>query len=208
VPPTSTRSFWAWRPRAWRVFIVGFDSDTESIFESQIKFIQQIGVVTAMVGILGAIPQTRLWHRLRAEGRLLSETSGDNTDGSLNFIPKMGTSQLLEGYHSVVSTIYTPRYYYKRIHTFLKSYQPTAKGHFSRDELKALFRSFWKIGLCSRSCLLYWKLVLVTALTRIKSLPAAIELAIYGYHFQKLAKKCKKELKKGRSGDAETQPSC
>jgi radical SAM superfamily enzyme YgiQ (UPF0313 family) len=189
-------------------FIVGFDSDTESIFESQIKFIQQIGVVTAMVGILGAIPQTRLWHRLRAEGRLLSETSGDNTDGSLNFIPKMGTSQLLEGYHSVVSTIYTPRYYYKRIHTFLKSYQPTAKGHFSRDELKALFRSFWKIGLCSRSCLLYWKLVLVTALTRIKSLPAAIELAIYGYHFQKLAKKCKKELKKGRSGDAETQPSC
>ena len=59
-------------------FIVGFDSDNEKIFETQIGFIQQIGVVTAMVGMLGALPQTRLWHRLKSEGRLLSETTGEN----------------------------------------------------------------------------------------------------------------------------------
>ena len=57
-------------------FIVGFDHDPENIFDLQMRFIQQIGVVTAMVGILTALPQTRLWHRLKAEGRLLSDASG------------------------------------------------------------------------------------------------------------------------------------
>ena len=57
-------------------FIVGFDNDTEAIFEAQINFIQQIGVVTAMVGVLTALPQTRLWHRLKDEGRLLGGATG------------------------------------------------------------------------------------------------------------------------------------
>jgi len=180
-------------------FIVGFDSDTESIFEAQIRFIQQIGVVTAMVGILGAIPQTRLWHRLRAEGRLLSETSGNNTDGSINFIPRMGISNLLSGYKRVVRTIYSPRMYYARINTFLKNYRPTAKGHYSMRDIKAAISSMWRIGLCSRACIWYWPLIIKTALTRIKALPAALELAIYGYHFQKVAKRCQKAMEESEN---------
>jgi radical SAM superfamily enzyme YgiQ (UPF0313 family) len=176
-------------------FIVGFDSDTESIFEAQIRFIQQIGVVTAMVGILGAIPQTRLWHRLRAEGRLLSESTGNNTDGSVNFVPKMGINNLLSGYRRVVRTIYSPRMYYSRINTFLKTYRPTAKGHYSLREIKAALASTWRIGLFSKACIWYWPLIVKTALTRIKALPAALELAIYGYHFQKVAKRCQKATK-------------
>ncbi|MFP4391854.1 MAG: B12-binding domain-containing radical SAM protein [Desulfohalobiaceae bacterium] len=175
-------------------FIVGFDNDTESIFETQIKFIQQIGVVTAMVGLLGAIPHTRLWHRLRAEGRLLNETSGDNTDGSLNFIPNMGQDKLLAGYQQVISTIYSPKVYYQRIYTFIQNYQPKAKGKFSRDELRALLKSVLCIGLFSKNCLRYWRLIFKTARTKISALPEAIELTIYGYHFERVAKACQKRL--------------
>ncbi|MEN6624219.1 MAG: radical SAM protein, partial [Smithella sp.] len=50
-------------------YIVGFDNDDESIFERQIKFIQETGVVTAMVGLLNALPNTKLWHRLKKENR-------------------------------------------------------------------------------------------------------------------------------------------
>lgn len=174
-------------------FIVGFDSDTETIFETQIKFIQRIGVATAMVGLLGAAPHTRLWHRLKAEGRLLQETSGDNTDGSLNFIPKMGKEALIDGYKRVLNTIYSPREYYARINTFVRNYRPTAKSSLSLSDLKALLRSIWRIGIFSRSNVLYWKMIIQTLFVKFRALPDAIELAIYGHHFQYIAKKISKQ---------------
>ena len=62
-------------------FIIGFDSDTPSIFQRQIEFIQKSGIVMAMVGLLQAPPGTRLYERLKGEGRLLDQLSGDNVDG-------------------------------------------------------------------------------------------------------------------------------
>src|SRR5207253_852473 len=82
-------------------FIVGFDTDPEDIFERQIKFIQESGIPLAMVGLLTALPDTQLWRRLEREGRLLEESTGNNTDGSLNFIPRMDTGRLVEGYKSI-----------------------------------------------------------------------------------------------------------
>ena len=51
-------------------FIVGFDHDRPSIFQRQIDFIQKSGIVTAMVGLLQAPPGTRLYERMKKEGRL------------------------------------------------------------------------------------------------------------------------------------------
>ena len=65
-------------------FIVGFDSDTHSIFQRQIDFIQQSGIVAAMVGMLQAPPGTRLFDRLKRENRVVSSFSGDNVDGTTN----------------------------------------------------------------------------------------------------------------------------
>ena len=173
-------------------FIIGFDSDTESIFETQIRFIQRIGVATAMVGLLTALPHTRLWHRLKKEGRLVADSCGENTAADLNFIPRMGREKLIRGYQNVVRTIYSPRRYYQRINTFIKAYRPTARGKPSRDDVMALFRSMWRIGVFSRSCLLYWKLLVKTALTKFRALPVAVELAIYGLHFQRCARREKR----------------
>ncbi|RLB04265.1 MAG: B12-binding domain-containing radical SAM protein, partial [Deltaproteobacteria bacterium] len=108
-------------------FIVGFDHDPPSIFERQINFIQKSGIVTAMVGLLNAPRGTRLYRRLRKENRLLHEVSGDNTDCSINFIPKMGHETLINGYKRIMKTIYSPRHYYRRIGTFLHEYRPSNK---------------------------------------------------------------------------------
>ncbi|MCK5283287.1 MAG: DUF4070 domain-containing protein [Nanoarchaeota archaeon] len=170
-------------------FIVGFDSDTENIFEAQIKFIQQIGVVTAMVGMLNALPQTRLWHRLNAEGRLLHDTTGENTSACINFIPKMDKEKLIEGYKKILAKIYSPKNYYKRINTFIKHYKPTAKGRISKNDISAFMKSVWKIGILSRARLLYWKLLIKTGLTKRKAFSTAIELAIYGQHFERVTKR-------------------
>ena len=167
-------------------FIVGFDSDTENIFETQIKFIQKIGVVTAMVGMLVAVPQTRLWNRLRSEGRLKGEASGQNTDGSLNFVPRMGKEKLIEGYKRLLSTIYSPKNYYKRVNALIKNYRPTARGKIPREEFIAFIRSMWRIGVLSKERIYYWRLILKTSIRKIKALPTAVELSIYRQHFEKI----------------------
>ena len=90
-------------------FIVGFDSDQSDIFKRQFEFIQRSGVATAMVGLLTALPQTRLWQRLKTEGRLEAESSGNNTDAALNFKPKLNREFLQSGYRELVKKLYEPR---------------------------------------------------------------------------------------------------
>lgn len=167
-------------------FIVGFDHDPEDIFEMQVRFIQQIGVVTAMVGMLMALPQTRLWHRLKAEGRLLENATGDNVDGSLDFIPKMGKEKLVEGYQQLLTTLYSHKYYYQRIHTFLKKYRPTARTRLNKEDLFAFIRAVWRLGIVSKARFRYWKLIAKTCFVKPKALPIAVELAIHGFHFERV----------------------
>src|SRR5512136_1675163 len=100
-------------------FIVGFDSDPPSIFQQQIDFIQKSGIVTAMVGLLQAPLGTRLYERMKQEGRVVSEMSGDNVDGTTNIIPAMNLETLREGYKSIMNHIYAPGPYYQRVKTFL-----------------------------------------------------------------------------------------
>lgn len=167
-------------------FIVGFDHDPENIFDLQVRFIQQIGVVTAMVGILTALPQTRLWHRLKVEGRLLSDATGENTDGRLNFKPVMAKEKLIAGYQQLITTLYAPKNYYQRINTFLKSYTPTARTRVTREDLLAFTRAAWRLGIVSSARFRYWKLIVKTFCLKRKALPMVVELAIHGFHFEKI----------------------
>ncbi|MFQ6094236.1 MAG: B12-binding domain-containing radical SAM protein, partial [bacterium] len=130
-------------------FIVGFDSDTPSIFDRQIEFIQRSGIVTAMVGLLNAPRGTRLYERLKREGRLLKDVTGDNTDLSLNFVPKMEWSTLIEGYRRILDTIYSPKLFYERIRTFLREYRPPQRKRplLRLREVWPLLRALWALGV-------------------------------------------------------------
>lgn len=171
-------------------FIVGFDSDPPSIFERQISFIQKSGIVTAMVGLLNAPRGTRLYKRLKAESRILSNISGDNTDGSLNFTPKMEREALVNGYRKVLETIYSPRSYYERVKVFLKEYRPRRKqaSRFQFAYLQAFVRSLWHLGLKDRGRVHYWKLLWWTLLRCPRSLHMTLSLAVYGFHFRIVAR--------------------
>jgi len=143
-----------------------------------------------MVGILTALPQTRLWHRLKAEGRLLKDSSGGNTDGTINFTPKMGMEKLSKGYKKIISTIYSPKYYFKRLNTFLKHYNPKVKNKLklSIHLLIAFFKSMWSIGIVSKARFYYWKLLIKTFFTKIRVFPLAVEHAICWKHFSIVAR--------------------
>ena len=172
-------------------FIVGFDNDPPTIFDSQIRFIQASGVVTAMVGILVALPRTQLYERLKKEQRLLKETSGNNTDFSTNFIPRMDYDLLISGYKKVLGTLYSPRHYYERVRIFLREYIPPRKKlfHFRFNYLAAFIRSVIVLGVIGKERFQYWRLLLWTTFTRPRLIPQAVTLSIYGFHFRKVFEK-------------------
>jgi radical SAM superfamily enzyme YgiQ (UPF0313 family) len=167
-------------------FIVGFDHDTPATFQHLIDFIQDSGIVTAMVGLLQAIPGTRLHERLMQEGRLLDQVSGDNVDGTTNIVPRMEPELLRAGYHRIVRTIYSPRAHYRRIRIFLRQFQIARnRTHLDLQHILAFFRSVYHLGILERNRTEYWKLLIWTVFRRPRAFPLAITLAIYGYHFRR-----------------------
>jgi radical SAM superfamily enzyme YgiQ (UPF0313 family) len=168
-------------------FILGFDSDTPTIFDKLSTFIEESGIVTAMVGLLNAPKGTSLYKRLETENRILTHMSGNNTDSSINFIPKMDLSVLQKGYEDVLSRIYSPAEYYRRVRTFLNDFKPPKiRIRISRTDLQAFFKSIFVLGVVGKERTHYWKLLLWTLRYRPKLIVHAVTLAIYGFHFRKV----------------------
>jgi len=167
-------------------FIVGFDSDTPSVFQRQIDFIQQSGIVSAMVGLLNAPKNTKLYQRLEAENRITVESSGNNTDASMNFIPKMNHKELLDGYKKIITSIYSPKPYYQRIRQCLNNYKrPKAgKNKVQLNYLAGFVKSVFIIGIANKGRREYWKFLMWTLFRRPGLLVDAITYAVYGYHFR------------------------
>ena len=170
-------------------FIVGFDNDPEDIFERQIDFIRESAIPLAMVGLLTALPDTQLWRRLKQEGRLLGESSGNNTNCALNFVPRMDAQRLVEGYQSIMRTIYKPSEYYKRA---LDSLRRTAQEVPEPARIKlisgltALMRVIVKLGVLDRERREFWRFMVRTLARHRDQFPASMRLAAMGYHFRKL----------------------
>ncbi|MFA7359855.1 MAG: B12-binding domain-containing radical SAM protein [Candidatus Kapaibacterium sp.] len=169
-------------------FILGFDSDTQYTFDNMIKFIQKSGIVSAMVGLLHAIPETVLYKRLQSEKRIISSASCNNTDFTLNFIPQMKLDALMEGYNKVLDTLFAPKYYNKRIITYMKEYKKIAINNklTFRIQMKALSKTIWKIGITGKGKFHFWKLMLWTILRKPALISEAVTYSIYGYHFRKV----------------------
>ena len=167
-------------------FIVGFDSDTATVFQQQIDFIQQSGIVSAMVGLLNAPKNTKLYRRLETENRLTSETTGNNTDFSMNFVPKMNFQELQDGYKKIIQNIYATKPYYKRIRQFLIDYRQLHIGRQKMEfsYLRGFFKSVFIIGIRNKGRGEYWKLLGWTLFRRPGSLIDAMTFAVYGYHFR------------------------
>jgi radical SAM superfamily enzyme YgiQ (UPF0313 family) len=169
-------------------FIVGFDNDSSSIFDRQIEFIQRSGIVTAMVGMLSALPGTRLHERMRREGRLVGEASGDQLDGQVNFTPRMDLHELVAGHRRILKVIYAPGPYAQRVRRFLREFRPaTQRLKYDRSELHAFASSAWRLGILDRGRFHYWGLLAFAALRRPTAFALTVRLAIYGYHFRKVA---------------------
>jgi hypothetical protein len=148
-------------------------------------------VVTAMVNLLDALPNTKLWHRLKAESRLNLDSSASHIQSTLNFIPKMNKEELIEGYRKIVKTIYSPRYFYQRVCRFLEIYQPRKKKKTQKYGIKVFLKTIIYIGILGNgiSQWYYWKMLFKSVIFYRRSFAEAMTLMVFGRHFREVAKK-------------------
>lgn len=173
-------------------FIVGFDHDPEDIFDLQMNFIRESAIPLAMVGLLSALPDTQLWRRLEKEGRLIDVSSGNNTDCSLNFIPKMNQTVLVEGYKTILRNIYSPSEYYRRALDCLSRFhqnriEPRQTNLI--DDLKAFYKIVMRLGIRDRSRAEFWTYFYKLLRFHPHDFAHGLTLAAMGYHFRQITEK-------------------
>lgn len=171
-------------------FIVGFDNDPLDIFERQIDFIRKSAIPLAMVGLLNALPETQLWKRLEREGRLLGEASGNNTVCTLNFKTRMDPAFLVQGYQTIMQTIYSPREYYERVLASMKrtAQQFSEPQHYNViNALASLTRVLVRLGVIDSERKEFWRFFTRTLFKHHTRIAESLRLAAMGYHFRKLS---------------------
>lgn len=187
-----------WGMEVYGGFIVGFDSDDETIFDTQFEFIQEAGIVVATIGLLNALPGTKLYDRLKREKRLTSESSGNNMDFSTNIVPKMNKTVLIEEYKKLLLSLYSVKNYYGRILNFLKDYRHHNSGDFAFEYVVLFFKCLYILGLKDKNRAYFWKMFLTCLFRYPTSLPKVLTMAIYFVHYEKIYESefCEGEFKK------------
>jgi radical SAM superfamily enzyme YgiQ (UPF0313 family) len=140
-------------------FIIGFDSDTEAIFERQRAFVDCAAIAWAMLGFLQAPPTTPLYRRMQEEGRLLTDDFVSNFHPP-NFRTLMPRPVLLRRFQETLLALYEPFAYYDRSFRSLNYWQP--KGQKApamplRPALRMLLASLWRQGIRSDYKRQWWK---------------------------------------------------
>ena len=169
-------------------FIIGFDSDPPEIFDLQISFIQELAVPTAMVGLLMALPRTKLYERLEREGRILSQSNGNNTHATLlNFVPRLSTEVLEAGYRRVLERVYDPRRYFDRCLELLKRYprRPPIRRQSSSVKLREITGFLHSLvrQAFSRYGPSYLRYLVLGVARRPRLIVRVVTLAVVGHHY-------------------------
>ena len=171
-------------------FILGLDEDDESVFNTQIKFIQQLGIPMALVGLLVAIKGTNLWERLKRENRLLDKPVEINPT-SLNFKPQMDPVTLVKGYLRVIGTIYdsTLENYFERCLTLLKHLNPVP--HINKPlSQHMLFAGIMEVRqlLTRKQLPAFSRYIAKVSKYHPRMMPLALKLAATGHHCEKFTR--------------------
>jgi len=145
-------------------FIIGFDSDTEEIFEQQRDFIERAAIPWAMAGFLQAPPTTPLFDRMLKEGRLLLESTATSNFDPPNFRTLLPLPVLLEGYRGILASLYAPSAFYDRCYRSLlqwKARKPQKPPEIPFwTMLGIVVRSIAHQGILSSYRKAYWKFLL------------------------------------------------
>jgi radical SAM superfamily enzyme YgiQ (UPF0313 family) len=141
-------------------FIVGFDSDDETIFDRQLEFIDRTAIAWAMAGVLQAPPTTALYDRMKREGRLIENSQGTSNFSAPNFRTMLPLPVLLRGLSTLLAGLYEPASFFQRAFRSLEVWRPRGQQPPNLPmsyNLRVLFASIWRQGVRSSYRRAYWR---------------------------------------------------
>jgi radical SAM superfamily enzyme YgiQ (UPF0313 family) len=167
-------------------FIVGFDAEPETVAREMVACIEAASIPVCMVGLLYALPGTRLARRLRAEGRLderpfqVLAGDADQCTSGLNFTGSRPRAAVLSDYREVIRKIYAPAAYFGRARRAARMLDRSAHSirpplrHVLRD-LRGFGRMAWRMGVRDPEVRReWWRTLVETAVHN----PAAIKIVM------------------------------
>jgi radical SAM superfamily enzyme YgiQ (UPF0313 family) len=167
--------------------IIGFDNDPPDIFRRQFELIQENGIVMAMFNVLQAMTGTQLYKRLKREGRIIGEFSGNTVIDHTNIITRMDRDTLRTNYRALVKALYEPKNYYDRIKNLLTQLKaPPERASLTLEAVRGILRCFFWLGLVRPCRFHFWRVFLWTCLHNRKSMQSFLLLAMAGYHFSRV----------------------
>jgi radical SAM superfamily enzyme YgiQ (UPF0313 family) len=178
--------------------IVGFDNDDPSIFDEQFQFIQDARIPISMTGMLNALPKTPLYTRLKGEGRLISESVGDQFVFT-NIIPKsMSRLELYEGYRRLLNRLYDYSNYRRRAMALILHKGGVLQSRYfgTREDVGVFLRILWTCVLLAspRRAWLTLSLIVETALRRPRAIREVVTLALLHKHLYEYVRDTSRQL--------------
>ncbi len=131
-------------------FIIGFDAERASVAEEMIACIEATSIPVCMVGLLYALPGTQLARRLKAEGRLHTDTylvqedDADQCTSGLNFTTARPRAEMLSDHRAVLERIYRPEAFFGRVRRICRELDRS--GHRLRMPLRHVLRDLRAFG--------------------------------------------------------------
>src|SRR5262249_47304169 len=107
-------------------FILGLDAHDAGVFEAVRDFVEESGLADVQATVQTPLPGTRLYERLRREGRLLRERAWDScTLFDVNFVPRgMSVAELESGMKRLFGELYSEEAVARRRRRFLAMAHP------------------------------------------------------------------------------------
>ena len=190
-------------------FIIGFDGELAGAGDRIVRFVSLTGIPAAMMGMLQALPNTGLWHRLEKEGRLIQEKAdakGVNQTNLLNFVPTRPIREIAHEYVQAFCELYEPNAYIDRVtHYYLKmgkprwhSFYKSEKSDISRlpslTDIRALSIVIWRQGVKRNTRFRFWKSLATIAMRNPQLLEQFLVVLAHNEHFQEYRGVVTKEI--------------
>ena len=113
-------------------FILGFDNEEAGAGKQILRFVEQTDIPTVIPNLLTAMPKTKLWERLKKEGRLLPDPIRHDIEEYIILLPNFVTSrpieEIIDEHSELLNTLYEPSRFFERTYRFCLAVRPTRQA--------------------------------------------------------------------------------